>query len=59
LAASYFALYLGIDFNGTKHYPALDAKFSYWHIALGRGAYNDTPEGIEKFRKIASEQKLL
>jgi len=49
VASSYFALYLGIDFDGTKSYPALDAKFSHWHIALGKGAYSEIDDDMEKF----------
>nr|AWX67867.1 carboxy-terminal crystallin fold protein [Philasterides dicentrarchi] len=55
LRSSYFAFYLGVDFDGTKTYKAFDGKFKYWHVALGRGSYSENVADLEKFKKIASE----
>lgn len=40
--ASHFGFYLGIDYDGIATYPALDAVYQEWNIALGKGAYGDT-----------------
>jgi len=41
---------------GNKQYKAFDGKFLYWHIALGKGAYGESKEELEKFKKIATVQ---
>lgn len=47
---------MGVDFNGTRSYKNLDAKFSHWHIGLGNGAYGETEEEMEIFKKIATAE---
>lgn len=49
LKSSYFAFYLGIDYNGTAKYKAFDGKFMHWHVGLGRGSFSDKVEDMEFF----------
>lgn len=36
----YLALYIGVDFDGTRTYPGLDASFKNWFILAGAGSFS-------------------